>query len=194
MIKFYKNEKWKEIKVHKSLQKRYAISNQGRFLSFEKKMVDGRLLKGGEIDGYWAHPYRIMEKGKVKHKTLFIHRLVAEYFIRTKSKSKTYVLHLDYNSGNNLVKNLKWATQAEMIEHNKKSPAVIEGRKKTIRHNIKSDGRILTVAKATEIKRRILNPNRKMPLRLIAKQFGISEMHLYRIKSGENWGHIKIKK
>ena len=29
-------------------------------------------------------------------------------------------------------------------------------------------------------------------MRIIAKQFGISEMQLYRIKSGENWGHVKI--
>jgi hypothetical protein len=29
-------------------------------------------------------------------------------------------------------------------------------------------------------------------VRLIAKQFGISETQLYRIKSGENWSHIKI--
>ena len=193
MIKFYKNEKWKEIKAHKSLQRRYAISNQGRFLSFENRMKDGQLLKGGNIDGYWAHPYRIVENGKTKHKTLFIHRLVAEYFLKRKSRSQTFVLHLDFNSENNKVKNLKWATKAEMIEHNKKSPAVLKGRQKTIRHNIKSDGRILTVAKATEIKKKILNPNRKTPLRLIAKQYGISEMHLYRIKSGENWGHIKIK-
>ena len=27
---------------------------------------------------------------------------------------------------------------------------------------------------------------------MIAKQFGISEMQLYRIKSGENWGNVKI--
>ena len=192
MINFYKNEKWKEIKAHRSLQRRYAVSNFGRLLSFEKKFQDGRLLNGGSIDGYKAFPYRITEKGKIKYKTLFIHRLVAEYFLKKKSVKHTYVLHLDYNSGNNLLKNLKWATQEEMIEHNKKSPAVIKGRKKTVRHNINSDGRILTVKKATELKKKILNPNRKKPLREIAEQYGISEMHLYRIKSGENWGHIKV--
>jgi hypothetical protein len=37
-----------------------------------------------------------------------------------------------------------------------------------------------------------MDPNRKTRLKLIAKQFGISEMQLYRIKSGENWGHIKV--
>ena len=42
------------------------------------------------------------------------------------------------------------------------------------------------------IKKMLANPNRKTRLRLIAKQFGISEMQLYRIKSGENWGHVEI--
>jgi hypothetical protein len=28
-------------------------------------------------------------------------------------------------------------------------------------------------------------------MKQIAEHFGISEMQLYRIKSGENWGHVK---
>lgn len=43
------------------------------------------------------------------------------------------------------------------------------------------------------LKKRILDPNRKTRLRLIAKEFGISEMQLNRIKRGENWGHIKVE-
>lgn len=33
---------------------------------------------------------------------------------------------------------------------------------------------------------------RERPLKQIAKQFDISEMQVWRIKSGENWSHIKI--
>jgi len=29
---------------------------------------------------------------------------------------------------------------------------------------------------------------------MIAKQFGISTMQVWRIKSGENWGHVKVDK
>ena len=29
---------------------------------------------------------------------------------------------------------------------------------------------------------------------MLAKQFGISEMQVSRIKSGENWSHIKVLK
>ncbi len=29
---------------------------------------------------------------------------------------------------------------------------------------------------------------------MLAKQFGISEMQVWRIKSGENWGHVEPAK
>src|ERR1035437_3542522 len=178
MIRFYKGEKWKEIKVDKSLKFRYAISNYGRLLSFVDKFVDGRLLKGGIIEGYKVYPHKIKTKNKIKHRTLFVHKLVAEYFLKKKSSHHIFVINLDRNRSNNYVGNLKWATKREMLDHNKKSPLVIKARKRLIAHNIKSDGRKLTVTRALMIKKRILNPNRKTPLREIAKQFGISEMHL----------------
>ena len=42
------------------------------------------------------------------------------------------------------------------------------------------------------IKKKIWDPVRKTRLKLIASQFDISEMQLYRIKSGENWSHIRV--
>ncbi len=33
---------------------------------------------------------------------------------------------------------------------------------------------------------------KKRRLKMIAKQFGVSEMQIRRIASGENWGHVKI--
>src|ERR1035437_654915 len=171
MIRFYPDEKWKEIKVHKSLVLRYAVSNYGRFLSFTDKKEDGRLLQGGKVEGYQAHSYRITKKKGIKYKTLFIHKLVAEYFLKKKSDEQIFVLHLDHSRDNNFVENLKWATKPEMIEHSKKSPAVIRGRKKTIQHNINSDGRKLTVTKVMLIKKKILDPKRKTRMKMIAKQF-----------------------
>jgi DNA-binding Xre family transcriptional regulator len=42
------------------------------------------------------------------------------------------------------------------------------------------------------IKKILANPNRKTRMKIIARRFGISEMQLYRIKSGKNWGHVTI--
>jgi predicted DNA binding protein len=50
----------------------------------------------------------------------------------------------------------------------------------------------LTYAQAVILKKKLLDPNRKTRIKVLAKQFGVSEMQLYRIKSGENWGDIKV--
>jgi len=43
------------------------------------------------------------------------------------------------------------------------------------------------------IKKKLLDPNRKTRMKMLAHQFRISEMQLYRIKSGENWGHVMVE-
>jgi uncharacterized protein YjcR len=42
------------------------------------------------------------------------------------------------------------------------------------------------------IKKLLAKPEQKTRLKMIAKQFGVSEMQIRRIKSGENWGHINV--
>jgi DNA-binding Xre family transcriptional regulator len=44
-----------------------------------------------------------------------------------------------------------------------------------------------------ELKKTLLDPNRKIRLKVLAKQYGVSEMQLHRIKTGQNWGHIKVE-
>lgn len=192
MIRFYADEKWKEFKVHSSLKLRYAVSNYGRLLSFTDKFKNGRLLKGSKLEGYPVLTYSFKVKGKTKYVKMFIHKLVAECFLKKKSEDCVFVIHLDRYRSNNSVGNLKWATREEMLEHNRKSPFVLAARKKLIQHNKNRDGAKLTSTKVILLKKKIADPNRKTRLKILAKQFGISEMQLYRIKSGENWGHIKV--
>jgi DNA-binding Xre family transcriptional regulator len=35
------------------------------------------------------------------------------------------------------------------------------------------------------------DPKRKLTFKQLAEKYGVSEMTLYRIKSGENWGKVK---
>jgi hypothetical protein len=79
-----------------------------------------------------------------------------------------------------------------MLAHRKQSPYMIKAKINQREHKIKSDGRKLTVTKVMHLKKLIFDPKRKTRLKMLAKQFGISEMQVSRIKSGENWGHIKI--
>jgi hypothetical protein len=192
-IRLYANEQFKEIIFEHKLKLRYAVSNKGRIISFRDNINLGRELKGSITDGYRMFKYKIFNKGKISNKHFFISKLVAENFIPKTSIEQTYVLHLDYKRDNDDVSNLKWATRAEMLEHSKKSPNVKEAFENLIKHNIKSDGRKLTVTKVMLIKKILAKPNQPTRLKMIAKQFGVSEMQISRIKSGENWGHIKVQ-
>lgn len=191
MTRFFPGEEWREIKPEGNFKFRYAVSSFGRLMSFMNEFEDGRILKGGSVDGYKIFRYKISVNGKTKNKHLFFNKLVAENFIPKNSGEQIYVLYLDYNKTNNRVDNLKWATKEEMREHQYKNPLVIEGRKKTHEKKI-GDGHKLTAAKVMVIKKKLFDPNRKTRMKMIARQFGISEMQLYRIKSGENWGHVVL--
>jgi len=196
MLQFYKAEIFREIRLEDNLQLRYAISNYGRFVSFTDKVEDGRFVKGSTQDGYRIWRFRVrIEKNKYRYKYLFLYKLVAEYFIPKTSDEQTYVLHLNYNRADDYVKNLQWATRSEMLLHGKKSPYVIEARKKQlaeIREKRKQQGNKLTSTQVMILKKKLLDPNRKTRMKILARQFGVTEMQLHRIKTGENWGHIKV--
>jgi hypothetical protein len=191
-IRIYPNEQFKEIELDYSLKLRYAISNKGRLISFSENIEDCRLLKGSLSDGYPTFSFRIKKDGKSVSKCLFLYKLVAQYFIPKQSAEQIYVIHLDYSRNNDDVNNLRWATKAEMIEHRNKNPKIIQARKYLIEHNLKADGRKLTTTKVMLIKKILSRPEQKTRLKMIAKQFGVSEMQIRRIASGENWGHVKI--
>jgi NUMOD4 motif len=171
MIRMYANEVFREIEIGVTLKYRYAVSNRGRLISFTENFNDGTLLKGAYCDGYKTFRFRKTIDGVVIRKTFFVYKLVAELFIPKTSEEQQYVLHLDYVRDNDLVANLKWATLEE---------------------NLKSDGRKLTITKVMHLKILLKQPNNKTRIKMLAKQFGISEMQVHRIKTGENWGYIKV--
>lgn len=188
MIRTFPNEIWKEVIFEPgALKFRYAVSNHGRLVSYTDKIEDGNLLKGGVLGGYPT----FVSRPSGKSKTLYLHKLVAELFLETPAENATFVIHKDYNKKNNHVNNLAWATKREVEMHQQESPFVKEGRKKR-KYAKPTRGHKLTSTDVIRIKRKIFDPNRKTRLKIIAKRFGISEMQLYRIKSGENWSHIKV--
>lgn len=191
-IRVYPNEEFKEITIPDKLRLRYAVSNKGRLISFVSDMKFGRELKGSMTDGYRMFKYKIYNEGVITNKHFFIYKLVAEYFIKKTSEDQIYVLHLDRKRDNDDFKNLRWATRAEMLEHSQNSPFVKQARINLVEHNLNSDGRKLTVTKVMRIKKLLENPKSKTRLKMIAKQFGVSEMQIRRIKSGENWSQVKI--
>ncbi|WP_335966852.1 HNH endonuclease [Galbibacter sp. PAP.153] len=111
---------------------------------------------------------------------------MAILFIDNPEKLK-FVIHKDHNRTNNDYTNLLWVNRKQLTEHNKNSPKMLAAKEKRKTHRTYAK---LTEAKVRLIKRKINDPNRRTRLKMIAKQFGISEMQLYRIKSGENWGSV----
>ena len=189
MIRFFPNEKWEHLKFEEgALRYKYAISNFGRNVSFQTEIKEGRLLRGGVLGGYPTFVCRPFGKSK----TFYIHKLVAQYFIPKGSDEDTFVIHLDYNKTNNFVGNLRWANKRDMEKHQQSSPYVLQSREKRKQHKPRK-GHKLTSTDVIRIKKKIFDPNRRTRMKMIAKQFGISEMQLYRIKSGENWGHIEVE-
>ncbi|MBK8443574.1 MAG: HNH endonuclease [Sphingobacteriales bacterium] len=182
-------EQWKELKMFEpgALRLNYALSNFGRMVSYTDNFEEGSLLKGRKLAGYLTFSCR----PNGLNKSYLIHKLVAEYFLPKEREDQNYVIHVDYNKMNNNVNNLRWVNRAEVSLHQENNPNIIAMREKR-RLEPTYKGHKLTATKVKMIKKLIFDPNRKTRMRIIAKQFGITEMQLYRIKSGENWGHVKL--
>jgi hypothetical protein len=186
-------EEWKEFEIEVEGRVRYAVSNHGGLKSFTTTIESGRVLKGSLVEGFIYLKYKRYHNKKITNYHHALHKMIGELFLEREDDSQEYVLHLDYNKLNNHISNLKWATYDEMRAHATQSPAVKLAFKKFQEFNIKRYVAKLTSTDVIRIKKLIFNPNRKTRLKMIAKEFGISEMQLYRIKTGENWGHIKVK-
>lgn len=186
MISYFKNEVWKDlpIKFKSSLRKKYAVSNHGRVVSYSKEIKDGNLLNGSTVEGYTV----INVKPNDTFQSLYLHREIAKLFLPKPGRAYKYVIHLDHDKKNNHIKNLRWATKEEMEAHQQKSPAKIAYKE---RQRNRTTGLKLNSTKVRSIKRMLGSPDRKT-MKQIANQFGISEMQLYRIKKGENWGHVTL--
>jgi hypothetical protein len=78
------------------------------------------------------------------------------------------------------------------VEHRKSSPAV----KRAIKERVLQNGdysKVLTEGKVRKMKTEIFDPKRKRTLKQIAGAYGVSEMNVYRIKSGEFWYKVRVK-
>ena len=177
-------EQWKEIKIGVKFERtHYAVSNLGRIASFKGSLDNKKILKGTRVNGYAALKLKIKDKDI----QCYVHKLVAQHFLKKKSRNQTFVIHLDYSKLNNVAKNLRWASRAELDKHQQKSPIVQAYQAKR-----RLKGHKLTASKVKDIKLRIFSNTRQVRLKDIATKFGISEMQLYRIKSGKNWSHVKV--
>jgi len=187
MIKKIPGESWKPLEFPgwKQLRKKYALSSIGRVGSYSKQIVeDGKLLNGSLTTGYKTlNLHRPGNNG-----TLYIHREIARLFLKKVSPKHRYVIHVNHNKLDNSVKNLRWATLEGMIRHQQESPAKIAYKKVQANRTV---GLKLTATQVKSIKKTLSSKNRQLTIKRLADKYGVSEMTMYRIKSGENWARIK---
>ena len=179
-LKFYPTEQVEIMRIKRTLKGyRYAVTNYGRVVRFNKTPEDGTFTKQYFISDDYPCVY-ILNNGK--RVNALVHRLVAQYFLPKPPKDHIFVIHKDRDNNNNKVSNLKWVNKAEHLQHamagdnwrnsyaKRKQYKLTEDRVRLIRRKIKEG---------------------KTRMKMIAKQFGITDMQIYRIKSGENWGWVK---
>jgi len=186
MIKKMPGEVWKPLVFNgsKDLRNRYALSSHGRIASYKEDVLeDGKLLKGSLTTGY-----RTLNLHRPGHKgTLYIHSELAKLFLKRGSSRHKYVIHLNHNKLDNNIKNLRWATLEEMIRHQQRSPAKIAYKERQANRDV---GLKLTAKQVRRIKDLLNKKERRVTIKQLAEKYEVSEMTMYRIKSGENWGRI----
>jgi hypothetical protein len=187
MIKKLPGETWKPLTFSgwKELRNRYAVSTKGRIASYKKDILkDGKILSGSLTTGYRTlNLHRPDNKG-----TLYIHREMAKMFLKKPTPKHKYVIHVNHDKLDNNLKNLRWATLEQMIKHQQSSPAKIAYKEKQAN---RTKGLKLTAGQVKKIKDILNSKKRNITIKQLAIRYGVSEMTMYRIKSGENWGRIK---
>ncbi|MGN6490732.1 MAG: HNH endonuclease [Agriterribacter sp.] len=188
-VKMLPNEVWKDLPNHEAkgaVWYKYAISSHGRIVKYNKRISDGFVLQLSRQANYpiWR------KKLNGEYFTALVHRLVAKYFLPKPKANQKFIIHLDHDYENNKYTNLKWATQDEVTVHNRKNPRVKAALKRR-KDNPTKKGAKLDIAKVRVIKSML---KEKKTLKEIAQRFGVSDMQVHRIKTKENWAHVKLKK
>ena len=174
-------EKWKIIEEFP----RYLISNKGR-IKILSTLEDKKVFV--KDDGYIA---TTLGNGKQSYK--YVHRLVAEAFIKNKH-NKPQVNHINGIKGDNRAENLEWMTPSENIRHaidtgllkyKKKEESI-----KKSKHSKGEDvnGSKLNAEKVIEI--RVLWESGDYKKVQLAKMFNVNESTIRDVITRRQWKHI----
>lgn len=187
-------EEWKEFEVVEPRRNiKYMISNYGSVKSYNDSIENAKVIKGTIKHGYRVMSLKRIINGKPTYFNYRFSRLVATNFVEKQSEDQVHIIHLDYNLLNVHFSNLKWANDEELIAYRLKNPKLIKA--KQIRRNahVITNNSKLTETQVIRLKMKIFNPKRKTRLKMIAKEFNISETHLYDIKNEKKWSHVKVE-
>lgn len=154
----------------------YDVSNKGRVRNANTKHI----LKPVERDGR-----RLISTPRVngKQKQVRVHRLVLLAFRGPPPVGKPYGTHRDGNPANNVLTNLRWASQKENCQD-----AIIHGtqvRGETCGKSKLTDKKILDI--------RRLYDSGSHTQEAIAADFGVTQNTVSKIVNGKTWAHVSEK-
>lgn len=114
-----------------------------------------------------------------KQKTLYVHRLLMQYFGPSAPFPNAEVNHIDGNTANNKLENLEWVSSSENTRH---------GVRTGLFSRVK-----LTTEQVREIKRTLRDePAYYGQVSDIAKKYGVKYGVISSIKFNKNWQYIEI--
>ncbi len=121
-----------------------------------------------------------------------VHKAVAELFLEKPTKrNMKFVIHKDFDKQNNHFENLAWASQEDLNERTNLHPKIVlhkfkkqfKERTPNTKMSKLKDNDVLYIKKRLK---------RGDTLRKLAEKFEVSDMQIHRIKTGENWSHVKL--
>lgn len=115
-------EIWKQLYDFKD----YMVSNLGRIKSIPRLIVEdsgkerfhnGKVLSSRctKKNPHMFTSVQVVINGKKMNKTIYIHRAVADHFIKVPSKKHIYATHIVSDYSNNMVSNIAWITHKQLM-------------------------------------------------------------------------------
>ena len=177
-------EEWR-MYVYPETGKKYQVSSFGNVKSTN---AEG---KEYEHTTYKNNRYRCIPTTKAngKNTLIYLHKIVADLFVENPNNFRRLVF-ADGNPENCKATNLKYISDEEFRELNRSRTKPYD-----IYENYTPNAK-LTPSKVAIIKKRALDNERDQKTRwtIMAKQFGIDTKHLWMIRKGIIWGHVKPAK
>jgi hypothetical protein len=176
----FESEEWRPVVGFECF---YEVSSSGRIRSLSRtirssfgamRRHEGRLLTPClDRDGY----PKIMLRVAGKHRTFFLHRLVADAFHGHKRNAlHSQVDHIDNNRANARAENLRWVSMGEN-----------HFRRRGSRRAQKASLSVLTEDQVREIRSA---PKERGSVSKLARKFGVPYWSVYDAKRRRTWRHV----
>lgn len=174
-------EEWKTY-LHPETGKEYQISNFAKVVSLDKdkNKYEHTTYKN---NGYRCIPYR---KPNGKNGLIYLHKIIGNLFVENPNNYKKLAFK-NGDSSNCQAHNLKWISPQEAKELNQKQLKPYD-----IYPNYAPNTK-LSPTRVAIIKKRIAENEKTGKTRwtTLAKQFGITPRHLWRIRTGRVWSGVE---